>query len=122
MWSFRLTTLLLLSISALAAPTVRQFRPQVIRMGGKLRLEGIDLGSSSNAVVVFSPNIVATQWLRHTATQITVRVPYGAQSGNVRVVVGVNAVSLRTLQERIDRIAGIDSPQLVAEVGALESS
>src|SRR5262249_20190185 len=70
--------------------------------------------------VLFSPNLVATQWVLHTNRQVVPRVPFGSVTGPVQVVTGVNAAAIRDLQDRIDRLSQIDSSQYRLEVAQLE--
>jgi subtilisin family serine protease len=105
-----------------AAPVVQSVTPALIGMGGKVRLEGSGFQTSDTAVVVFAPDVVADQWFRHTDTQITEVVPFGAVNGPVTVVTGVPAATLRDLQQQIDRLTGIQSQQYESELAQLEAT
>jgi hypothetical protein len=99
------------------APLIRSIEPaEVVGVGGKIRLQGANLGTAQNAVVVFYPDVIAEQVERHTANEIIVRVPVGAKTGNIQVVTGVNAPALRALQTQIGIIEGVESPDIQAEI------
>ena len=99
------------------APLLRSIEPaEVVGVGGKIRLRGVNLGTAQNAVVVFYPGVVAEHVERHTPNEIVVRVPVGAQTGNIQVVTGVSAPALRALQTQIGVIEGTESPAIQAEI------
>jgi hypothetical protein len=99
------------------APMLRSIEPaEVVGIGGKIRLRGTNLGTAQTAVVVFHPGVIAEQVERHTPNEIVVRVPVGAQTGNIQVVTGVNAAALRSLQTQIGVIEGCETPAIQAQV------
>lgn len=98
------------------APVVRAAAPEIVGVGGKMRLQGQNLGNENTTVVVFHPGVVAEVVERHTPNEIVVRVPIGAQSGPVKVVNRVNAPALRTLQTQIGVMEGSLSPAVQAEI------
>ncbi|MCS7209620.1 MAG: S8 family serine peptidase [Fimbriimonadales bacterium] len=102
------------------APVVRAAAPEIVGIGGKLRLLGQNLGSDATAVVVFHPGVVAEVVERHTPNEIVVRVPIGAQSGPVKVVSRVNAPALRALQTQIGVVEGSESPAVQAEIARMK--
>ncbi|MEN3002720.1 MAG: hypothetical protein ABDI19_12895 [Armatimonadota bacterium] len=103
------------------APTVRSVEPEIVGIGGKICLRGVNLGTAQNAVVVFHPGVVAEVVERHTPNEIVVRVPIGAQTGPIQVVTGVNAPALRTLQTQIGVIEGSESPVVQAEIAQMKT-
>jgi|GEM_PF-1827551 len=99
------------------APMLRSIEPaEVVGIGGKIRLRGTNLGTAQTAVVVFHPGVIAEQVERHTPNEIVVRVPVGAQTGNIQVVTGVNAAALRSMQTQIGVIEGCETPAIQAQV------
>jgi subtilisin family serine protease len=99
------------------APMLRSIEPaEVVGIGGKIRLRGTNLGTAQTAVVVFHPGVIAEQVERHTPNEIVVRVPVGAQTGNIQVVTGVTAAALRSLQTQIGVIEGCETPVIQAQV------
>jgi subtilisin family serine protease len=99
------------------APMLRSIEPaEVVGIGGKIRLRGTNLGTAQTTVVVFHPGVIAEQVERHTPNEIVVRVPVGAQTGNIQVVTGVNAAALRSLQTQIGVIEGCETPAIQAQV------
>ncbi len=103
-------------------PVLYQIAPQqIIGIGGKIRLQGANLGTAQNAVVVFHPGVIAETVERHTPSEIVVRVPIGAQTGPIQVVTGVNAPALRTLQTQLGVLEGTDSVAVRAETAQLKT-
>jgi hypothetical protein len=98
------------------APAIRSMEPEIVGVGGKIRLRGVNLGTAQTAVVMFHPGVIAEQVERHTPNEIVVRVPVGAQTGNIQVVTGVNAPALRALQTQIGVIEGVETPAIQAEI------
>jgi hypothetical protein len=98
------------------APAIRSIEPEIVGVGGKIRLRGVNLGTAQTAVVMFHPGVIAEQVERHTPNEIVVRVPVGAQTGNIQVVTGVNAPALRALQTQIGVIEGVETPAIQAEI------
>jgi hypothetical protein len=53
------------------APLIRSIEPaEVVGVGGKIRLQGANLGTAQTAVVVFHPGVIAEQVERHTRTRL----------------------------------------------------
>ncbi|RMG24618.1 MAG: hypothetical protein D6724_05715 [Armatimonadetes bacterium] len=106
---------------SLLAPQVEE-PSQVVGIGGKLRLVGRNLGSSRSAVVVFGESLIATRIERHRSDEIVVRVPVGAGTGTVRVVTGVDADALRTLQAEITSLEDATNADDRERVAVLEET
>lgn len=97
----------------ISPPLLNSASPDIVGIGGKIRLTGVSLGAPDNSVVVFPGEIIATQVERHSNNEIVVRVPLGAESGAVRVVRGVNAGRLRQVQQELTIIEDADSAPIL---------
>ena len=102
--------------AAATAPVITSAIPALVGITGKVQISGSNLGSSSTGVVVFSPNVVAQFYTAYSSTQIVARVPYGAVTGPVRVITGLNAAELVNLQVQIDTLEAVGDPSLASEL------
>lgn len=89
-------------------PMIETVEPAVMGVGGKFKITGRFLGNAQNAVVLFNDSVIATTIESHQPNQIIARVPIGAQSGSLKVVVGVDADLLRNNQLNIDLIRSLE--------------
>lgn len=103
-------------------PVIQKVEPVLMGVGGKIKITGRFLGDAHNAVVLFNDSVIATTIESHQPDQIIARVPIGAYSGNLKVVVNVDASSLKNYQLEYDLKRYVDSETVQAEAQTISHS
>jgi hypothetical protein len=99
---------------ALGLPTVppdqlhiASVEPTIVGVGTKIRIRGSELGTADSAAVQFAGGVVTTWVEEHRADEVIVRVPIGAKSGPLRVVVGAGSAEQLAAMDEKGRVAAL---------------
>lgn len=100
--------------AAPVGPAIASVEPTIVGVGTKIRIRGAKLGTIDDAAVLFTGGEVTTWIEKHTADEIVVQVPIGAQAGPIRVVVGAGDAERLSKMTPADRQDAVEAASSVA--------